>query len=72
MASVAARVRCRRGANQMLPSSMAAWRGCMSMSVIQPETTPVATGRTAQAIGSWLAASSATWAAKASSVGNGP
>jgi len=57
---VAARVRCITGANQMLPSSMAAFRGWMSISVNQPDTMPVAMGRTAQAIGSWVVEKSAT------------
>ena len=65
-------MRCRGGLNQMLPSSMAACLGCMSISVSQPDTLPVATGRTAQYIGSCRLALSATNAANASRAGNGP
>ena len=56
----------------MLPSSMAAFFGWMSISASHPDTTPVATGRTAQTIGSWVAAKSATKRAIASDDGNGP
>ena len=42
------------------------------MSVSQPETAPVATGRTAQAMGSCVLANVATKAAIASLEGKGP
>ncbi len=61
-----------RGANQILPSSIDACFGWMSISVSQPLATPVLTGRTAQAIGSWPLAKSATNASSAASVANGP
>ncbi len=44
----------------------------MSISASQPETTPVATGRTAQTMGSCAAALTATWACKAARSANGP
>ena len=56
----------------MWPISMAANLGWMSMSVSQPVTVPVLTGRTAQAIGSCVLAKSATKAARLSRVGKGP
>ncbi len=69
---MAARVRCMRGANQILPSSMAAFAGWISISVSQPETTPVATGRIAHAIGSCVLAKAATCRVMAASSANGP
>ena len=56
----------------MLPSSIAAFFGCMSISASQPDTTPVATGRTAQNMGSCWAASSATCLAIAAAEAKGP
>ena len=72
MASVAARLRCMRGPNQILPISMAAFFGCISISVIQPSAAPETCGRTAQASGSCWAAKSATKAASAGSAAKGP
>jgi hypothetical protein len=52
MASVAARVRCNDGANQMLPISIAASAGKMSHSEGQPSARPLDFGLTTRTAGS--------------------
>ena len=56
----------------MLPISIAALAGWMSISVSQPSAVPVRCGRTAQAIGSWVAAKPPTKPRSAASDAKGP
>ena len=60
------------GPNQMLPNSIAAFFGWISISDSQPVTTPVLVGRVAQTIGSCVLENSATKRSSAAISANGP